>query len=119
MPMVLIVDDDGVSRLLLRHMLEASGHEVVDACDVAEASDLFGPEFELVISDFEMPGGSGLDLLEFISSTEHSPHFVLLTGHQERTEFADPRIDEVDGFLTKPVSTNALQDCIAGLLTSA
>lgn len=118
MTSVLIVDDDGVSRLLLRHMLEASGHEVVDACDVDEAISVFGPGFDIVISDFEMPGGSGLDLLEQIAATEHQPHFVLLTGHQERTEFADERIDKVDGFLTKPVSSHALSSCVEGLLAT-
>lgn len=98
-------------------MLEASGHDVVDAADVDEAISLMSPEFELVISDFEMPGGSGLDLLEKIAETEFRPLFVLVTGHQERTEFADARIDQVDGFLTKPVSSSALRDCIEGLLS--
>lgn len=116
MSRVLIVDDEGVSRLLLRHMLEAAGHDVVDAEGVAEAMEMFGAEYDLVISDFEMPGGTGLDLLQRIGETEHHPRFVLLTGHQERTEFADTRIDQVDGFLTKPVSSSALRDCIEGLL---
>lgn len=119
MSSVLIVDDEGVSRILLRHMLESIGHDVVDAADLDEAIGLLGPEFELVISDFEMPGGSGLDLLERIAETEYRPLFVLLTGHQERTEFADTRIERVDGFLTKPVSSSALRDCIEGLLTPA
>jgi len=116
---VLIVDDDGVSRLLLRHMLEAVGHTVTDASDVDEAISVYGPGFDLVLSDFEMPGGSGLDLLERISDLGDRPHFVLLTGHQERTEFADTRIDQVDGFLTKPVSSSELHDCIEGLLAKA
>lgn len=113
---VLIVDDDGVSRLLLRHMLEAVGHVVTDASDVDEAIAVYDAGFDLVLSDFEMPGGSGLDLLERITDLGDRPHFVLLTGHQERTEFADTRIDDVDGFLTKPVSSSELHDCIEGLL---
>jgi len=52
-----------------------------------------------------MPGDDGLDLLD--SLTERPP-FILLTGLAERDQIDDPRIDAVDGFLTKPVQSDEL-----------
>jgi len=118
---VLIVDDDKVQRLLLRHMLSAAGHQVDEAGSVSGAIECCDDSaFDVVLSDFEMPGGNGLDLLEqlserWASSGEPAP-FVLLTGHNEKNEFTDTRVNDVDAFLTKPVSTAALHACIDKLL---
>lgn len=123
MARVLIVDDDKVQRLLLRHMLLSAGHDVDEAGAVSDAIERFDEAaFDVVISDFEMPGGSGLDLLDGLSdhrapSGEPAP-FVLLTGHHEKNEFADMRVHDVDAFLTKPVSTAALHACIDKILES-
>jgi len=118
---VLVVDDDKVQRLMLRHMLMSAGHDVAEAGAVSDAIDRFDEAaFDVVISDFEMPGGSGLDLLDGLSnhcspSGDPAP-FVLLTGHHEKNEFADMRVHDVDAFLTKPVSTAALHACIFDIL---
>lgn len=118
---MLVVDDDKVQRLLLRHMLTSAGHDVDEAGAVADAIARFDEAaFDVVISDFEMPGGSGLDLLDGLSehrapSGAPAP-FVLLTGHHQKNEFADMRVHDVDAFLTKPVSTGALRACIREIL---
>lgn len=121
MPSILIVDDDRVSRLLLHHMLASAGHEVVDADDVATALERVDRvAFDAVISDFEMPGGSGLDLLDGLevraaAAEVARPRFALVTGHHEKDEFADDRVHGVDAFMTKPVSSSTLAACIEKL----
>lgn len=103
----LVVDDDAVSRLMLGHMLRAEGLTVVEADSAEEALSVCAEsEFDLVLSDYEMPGESGLGLLAELLKGEPVPRFVLITGHQERDEFDDPRIDKVDAFLTKPVASH-------------
>lgn len=118
---ILIVDDDRVSRLLIHHMLTSAGHEVVDADDITTALEqVAAANFDAVISDFEMPGGSGLDLLDGLAGQADAdqidrPRFALITGHHEKDEFSDDRVHEVDAFMTKPVSSNALAACIEEL----
>jgi len=58
---VLIADDDAVSRLLLRRILTAAGHEAVPFADGVRAWEAFRLEqFPVVISDWVMPGVDGL-----------------------------------------------------------
>jgi len=110
-PLVLVVDDDQVSRLVLAHMLTRLGCMVIEADDVAAASELDSvPGLDLVISDFAMPGGTGLDLLTHLRRQHQRVPFVIMTGLVEHADLAD-----VDASLTKPVSTRALIDCLRRL----
>ena len=60
---VLVVEDSITARTLLRGILESSGYAVATAVDGAEAfSMLENGEFDLVVSDVEMPRMSGFDL---------------------------------------------------------
>ncbi|MGS0683841.1 response regulator [Nakamurella sp. GG22] len=116
---ILLVDDDMVSRLVLAHMLRRWGFAVVEADDLAPAvAELGTSRFSLVISDYSMPGGTGLELLEHLRTAavqESRPPFVLVTGIVD-----DPasggRFDEVDAYLTKPISTRALRACLHDVL---
>jgi len=68
MPKILIVDDSETIRVELKEVLEAGGHEVVAAVDgydgilKAEAENYF----DLIISDYNMPGIDGLSMLKRI-----------------------------------------------------
>lgn len=60
---VLIVDDDALSRFVLRHTLAAAGHEIAAAADGQEAWETLQRErFEVVICDWMMPNVDGLEL---------------------------------------------------------
>lgn len=105
MARIMIVDDDTVSRVLLRHLLVARGNTVVEADDGSTAADLFDDaEPDLIISDQEMPTMSGIELRRHLGDRLTVP-FVLLTGYSTGDEFAvSDEADEVDAFLTKPIS---------------
>lgn len=116
---ILIVDDDDVSRLVLGHQLRSLGHEVVDAASAAKALEILADcRVDLIISDHEMPGMSGLEFRLLLGPDLDVP-FVLLTGFAD----ADELDGEADGltmtsaFLTKPVSSFALETVLAQLLT--
>ena len=71
---VLIVEDDDVSRELLREALQVAGYNVDIAADGCDALDLLSrTDYQMVISDWEMPKMSGLDLCREIRarSLEH------------------------------------------------
>ena len=118
MSTILAVDDDIVSRLVLKAQLERLGYEVTEAADAPEALELFDPtRVALVISDYEMPSGSGLDLFEQLRARAGDERpFVLLTGTADEADLGDSRSLLVDAYLTKPVGTEALRTVLQRLL---
>lgn len=116
MARIMVVDDDMVSRVLLRHLLVARGHDVVEADDGSTAARLFDDsDADLIISDQEMPTMSGIELRRQLGDRLAIP-FVLLTGYSTGDEFAvSPEADEVDAFLTKPVSAGMVDQLLRNL----
>lgn len=113
---VLAVDDEAVSRLLLVRMLGGLGLAVAEATDTPEAIEsLAGASFELVVSDYQMPHGTGLDLAEAAKAA--GVPFILLTGVGGHGNLDDDRLDLVDAHLTKPVSSTQLADAVRSVLT--
>lgn len=106
---ILVVDDNRQLREMIRAGLEILGYRVTVAADVQEARrQLQERAHSLVLSDYEMPGGSGLQLLDYV--TEVYPHlpFIMLTAHRE-AELARRAISTgaVD-FLAKPFALSEL-----------
>src|SRR4051794_1523597 len=61
---ILVVDDDGQIRLLVRAFLEAEGHRVTEVADGLEAIRAAGASpFDLVLCDVFMPGLDGIQTL--------------------------------------------------------
>ena len=116
MASALIVDDDLVSRLVLRHMLTGLGFDVVEADSVDTALEALHDGIELIVCDYQMPYRDGLDLLE---SIDGKIPFVLLTGVLERDELADQRVALVTAYLTKPVSSEELASVVGAVQQSS
>jgi CheY-like chemotaxis protein len=115
MATVLVVDDDTVTRVLLRHVLERAGHSVIEAVDGHDALDLLDSlTADVVISDQEMPNLSGLELRSRLGPGFTTP-FVLLTGYATRDEFSASDLLRIDAYLTKPVSSAAINELMTSL----
>jgi two-component system, chemotaxis family, sensor kinase CheA len=66
---ILVAEDSITSRMLLKNILESAGHEVKTAVDGVEAlTELRTNDFDLVVSDIEMPRMNGFDLTALIRS---------------------------------------------------
>jgi len=88
---VLIVEDSITSRMLLKNILETAGYQVSTSVDGAEAwSVLKQEDFDLVVSDVDMPRMSGFDLTSRIRGDEKLSEMpvILVTslGSQEDRE---------------------------------
>ena len=119
MAQVLIVDDETVSRVLLRHLLQGAGHEVIEAGDGGEGAELFAAHgADLVISDQDMPVLTGLELRRELGADLTAP-FVLLTGYATQDEFTDTDLTGVDAYLTKPISSTSIIELLESLAISA
>ncbi|WP_310598669.1 diguanylate cyclase domain-containing protein [Desulfobulbus sp.] len=78
-PVILIVDDDEVIRMLMRQFLEGEGYAVVEAEDGPAALEKLAEQaFDLVILDIAMPGIDGPDVCEHIRSAMADPPPVLM-----------------------------------------
>ena len=89
---ILVADDSVTSRMLLKNILESSGYQVATAVDGMDAlTALKTREFDLVVSDVEMPRMDGFDLTSKIRADKKLAELpvVLVTAlgsreHQER-----------------------------------
>lgn len=109
---VLVVDDSKAQRKILSLSLARWGYGVTEAASGEEALLLCRQtSFDLVLSDWMMPGMTGLDFCkEFrLLPREGYGYFILLTSKSEKTEIADGLHGGADDFLTKPVSPDELR----------
>jgi putative two-component system response regulator len=103
---VLIVDDDPIAVELLKDTLLDSGHSVECASNGRAALDLIGrQEFEVVVSDWEMPELDGLGLCDAIrrSGSAGYVYVILLTSHNSVAErvMAESRDPETGAHLER------------------
>jgi len=102
---VLIADDEPIARGMLRRALEDAGYAVTPVADGAEALDeLRRGSFQLVVSDWEMPNMSGIDLCRAIRSGafEQYIYFIMLTSHDRPQDVVTGLGAGADDFVTKP-----------------
>jgi DNA-binding NtrC family response regulator len=80
---LLLVEDDEALRRGLNRILVALGYQVREASrlEEAKAACLIGGLPALVLSDYHLPDGTGLDLLDWLIQDVHAePPFVLMSG---------------------------------------
>ena len=109
---ILVVDDSRAHRRLLTRTLEKWGYETAEAESAESAlAYLAGNEVDLVISDWIMPGMSGVEFCQAFRDliSERPAYFVLLTANTEREFLAEGLESGADDFLTKPFSTVELR----------
>ncbi|MGE4096565.1 MAG: HEAT repeat domain-containing protein, partial [Candidatus Binatia bacterium] len=91
-PLLMVVEDDANTQLLLRHTLERRGYQVLVVADGTEALWQLGQhQFALILSDITMPNFDGFQLLRFLKQKGIETPVILLTAHLEEQ-------DEVRGF---------------------
>ncbi len=105
MASILVTDDEAGIREFLSDALELDGHQVQCASSGEQAIALLGTQsFALVLTDFQMPGVNGLELLRWIRSKQPSVPVIMLTAHGTvETAVAAMKQGAYD-FLQKPIS---------------
>ncbi len=113
---VLVADDEPLARDFLAEALSAHGLEVVTAPDGEEATRLFADgDFDLVLTDFRLPGLDGLSVLKEIRERSPGVPVVLVTAHGSvDVAVRAMRLGAAD-FLQKPFSPEAIDALLARL----
>jgi len=121
---ILIVDDNASNCRLLQDifrqmdvdcMTATGGHE---ALSILSAHRRQGRGFDLIITDYQMPGMDGITLVREIKSmlTGRSQPFILMLSSIERNIYREEARDiGIDMFLTKPVRMEQLNQILAGI----
>jgi CheY-like chemotaxis protein len=118
---ILLVEDDASVRRLLAILLESAGYRVTAAADGAEALAIVSASprrFDLLLSDYVMPGLSGLELCNALRATWPDLRVVLMTGHAEIPGSAVAELPLGAELLGKPFTREQLQRVITGMLAA-
>lgn len=108
---VLLVEDAIAERMRLRAILEREGYQVLEASDGESALSLLqGQTMPLIVSDWQMPGMSGLQLCRRIrqDKAHNSSYILILTGRNSREDLLEAFAAGTDDFLPKPVDRDEL-----------
>ncbi|MBW6416268.1 SpoIIE family protein phosphatase [Celeribacter sp. PS-C1] len=108
---VLVVDDSRAQRRILSSYLGRWGYMVFEAATGEEAMEICRSEsIDLVVSDWMMPGMSGLEFCQEFRQLEREyyGYFILLTSKSDKAEVAQGLDIGADDFLTKPVAGDEL-----------
>ena len=108
---VLVVDDEASIREMLRLALEISDFECLEAADIHEAYRLIIDESpDMVLLDWMLPGGSGLELLRRLKKEEATQALpvVMLTAKAHEDNVVQGLEVGADDYITKPFAPKEL-----------
>jgi two-component system copper resistance phosphate regulon response regulator CusR len=101
----------------MRQYLESVGLEHDLAISAEQARNhLKSSGYDVVVSDFSMPGESGLDLFRYVSSMYPETPFVLITGCDDRRIRRESMRMGVQAYIEKPFYFNELLQTIISLM---
>jgi PAS domain S-box-containing protein len=112
---ILLVEDNTDTRNYLSKLLTLRGHTVRTAADLTTALQVAAEtEFDLLISDIELPDGTGLQLMRVLRSTRVVPG-IALSGFGSSDDIEMSRSAGFSVHLTKPVDFRRLEEVIQQL----
>ena len=116
---ILVVDDNNVFRILVSKMLSRLGYEVASADSGENGLRIFlKNKFDVVLSDYEMPGMDGVALACSVKKSTPRTRVVIMTGAGKETVFSrkSPAVDEV---ISKPFTLAEIDETIQNLAGKA
>jgi len=106
---ILMVDDEPLVCESMRMMLECDGHEIDEAYSGTEALDkLAHRRFDLIFTDFSMPGMKGDQFAREVRERGQSPPVVMVTGFPP-----NPPPGEVARVLLKPFDLRSIRGVVS------
>lgn len=115
MPLIVVMDDDAGTRMLVSQVLKKDGYDVMAADDGAKGLALIREHKpDLVVSDVQMPVMDGFQMLESVRADGDiaSTPIILLTSLAERSHMRQGMTTGADDYLTKPFTPQELRDAV-------
>lgn len=116
---ILIVDDNLMNLKLEKRLLELEQYQVLTAKNAAETLQIleyFRPR--LILMDFQLPGVDGVQLTQKVKADPRNKDILILmaTSYDQQGDEARARAAGCDGYIHKPIDTQALPGIIADYL---
>ena len=117
---ILVVDDEGRMRKLVKDFLERQGYRVIEAKDGLEAMERFyeDKEIALLILDVMMPKMDGWQVCREVRQSSKVPIIMLTARSEERDELQGFELG-VDEYISKPFSPKILVARVEAILRRA
>lgn len=110
---VLVVDDDRVAVTALCKLLRMDGFEAVGSVEAAEALGLLGAEpFDAVVTDLEMPGVHGLEVIKAALANRRELPVWVVTAYADSPTCLTALSLGASGVLPKPLRYDALLEAL-------
>lgn len=115
---ILLADDDGAMRELVRRALESEGHAVSATQDGLEALEKIsaGEKFDVLVSDVNMPGLDGLALAEKAAAALPNIAVLLMSGFPEQLDKSRGLKLARVATLAKPFTLDQAKAAVKGLI---
>lgn len=117
---ILVVDDSATMRRILLNSLQRIGYaECVEAGDGREALDRFDPSIQFVITDWNMPVMSGLELTRALRDRPdgRSIPVLMVTTRSVKEDIITAVQAGVNNYIVKPFTPQVLKEKIDAVLT--
>lgn len=110
----LVVDDFSTMRRIVRNLLKELGYTNVDEAEdgVAALQKLHGGNFEFVVTDWNMPNMTGIELLKAIradGSLKHLP-VLMITAEAKKENIVEAAQSGASGYIVKPFTAATLEE---------
>ncbi len=111
---IMVVDDFSTMRRIVKNILKQLGYSNIDEAEdgVGALEKLKAEPFDFIISDWNMPNMSGLDLLKTVrgdNALKHIP-FMLVTAEAKKENIVDAAKAGVNNYIVKPFTAEALKE---------
>lgn len=117
---VLVVDDFSTMRRIIRNILrELDFKDILEADDGSSAVEILKTQkVDLIVSDWNMPKMTGLDLLKFVRSNEPTKDlpFLMVTAEAQKENIVEAVKAKVSNYIIKPFTAVTLSDKLAKIL---
>jgi CheY-like chemotaxis protein len=119
MARILLADDDASTRDLVRRALEGEGHKVLVTQDGNEALDQLkeGGQFDLLVTDVEMPMMDGIALAEHSFPLQPGIRVLLMSGFSDQLDRAKDINGPHVGVISKPFTLEQVRETVRKLMT--
>ena len=109
---VLVVDDFSTMRRIVRNILRQIGFQnVVEADDGTTAWEVLNREkIDFIVSDWNMPNMTGIDLLRKVRASEQFAHipFLMVTAEAQQENIIEAVQAKVSNYIVKPFTAETL-----------
>src|SRR5436853_179372 len=117
MAKILVVDDSGLSRRTLRKILEAAGHEVIEAAEgIIALERYFLDEPDLVFLDLTMTGMYGIDVLNKLREMDAAARVIVGSADIQSSTREMVQAGGASAFINKPFTSEQVLSVVNRVL---